>query len=537
MNDSFLSILSESTATDDDMDSSFRISDGEETSSEEDEECDDVLELSALPEPDSSFIVSWSVLKSLFHFCYYETGPNTTCRAPASISKVFQKGTCIIVSLMCLSGHCSTWRSQPLVRKMALGNLRLTCATLFSGSSYSSLKEIFEYSRIAIMQRDTFYDIQKNIVRQIVHECWTRNNDLVIEKAKTAGHVKFSGDGQCDSPGHSAKYGIYSIMNQATNEIAAFRVTHCVEAGNSNRMEKFGFIKVMDELKEKNVKVEQITTDRHVQVRKHVTEQMPGVDLQFDVWHLAKNIKKELSKLSKSKPCRVLNAWIPAVSNHLFWCAASCNGDVVVLREKWASLVHHVANIHEWTGNERVHKCEHPVLGPRNDGVEKQWLKKGSPAHAALTKVVLNKKILKDLQHLTKFSHTSCLEVYHALRIKYAPKRIHYSWEGQVMRSELAIIDHNTSVDRSHAVTKDGRKRYKLTYSKATQRFTPKTIKQDKDKKTFHAMIDRAEEVKRLNIKLPVPVKPVEIPSNISKTPKPNKEEAVKMHRTRLLRS
>ena len=64
MNDSFLSILSESTATDDDMDSSFRISDGEETSSEEDEECDDVLELSALPEPDSSFIVSWSALKS-----------------------------------------------------------------------------------------------------------------------------------------------------------------------------------------------------------------------------------------------------------------------------------------------------------------------------------------------------------------------------------------------------------------------------------------------------------------------------------------
>ena len=297
LNDSMLSILDESIVSDDNvMDSSFVCSDGDESSSEDEGGFDEAQELSALPELDASFIVSWSALKPLLHSCYYETGPHSICRAPAEISKVFQKGTCIIVSLMCLSGHCSTWRSQPLVRKMALGNLRLTCATIFSGATYSRLREIFEFARIAVLSKDTFYEIQKTIVQQVVHECWDQNNKLVIEKAKISGHCKFSGDCQCDTPGYNAKYGIYSAMNQATDEIAAFRVTHCIEAGNSNRMEKFGFIAVMAELKEKGVQVKQMTTDRHVQVRKHVTEQMPDINLQFDPWHVSKNIKSNLLK-------------------------------------------------------------------------------------------------------------------------------------------------------------------------------------------------------------------------------------------------
>ena len=160
-------------------------------------------------------------------------------------------------------------------------------------------------------------------------------------------------------------------MNQATNEITSFRVTHFLEAGNSNRMEKFGFLKVMEEMKAKDVNITQITTDRHVQVRKHVIEQMPDIDLQFDVWHVAKNVKKKLSKLAKAKPCRDLKAWIPAIANHLFWCAAQCDGDVDLLREMWTSIVHHAVNEHTWIGNEKFHRCCHEIPLPRKDGVEK----------------------------------------------------------------------------------------------------------------------------------------------------------------------
>ena len=42
-------------------------------------------------------------------------------------------------------------------------------------------------------------------------------------------------------------------MNQQTNEIVAFAVTQVTEAGNSNRMEKLSFTKVLNEIKEKEI--------------------------------------------------------------------------------------------------------------------------------------------------------------------------------------------------------------------------------------------------------------------------------------------
>ena len=113
----------------------------------------------------------------------------------------------------------------------------------------------------------------------------------MIEKAKRENGVKLSGDGQCDSPGHSAKYGIYSFLNQSTNEIVSFRLTQVTEAGNSNAMEKFGMIKNLEYLRSRDVNVKQITIDRHISCRKYIAEKETTTELQFDVWHFSKSIK------------------------------------------------------------------------------------------------------------------------------------------------------------------------------------------------------------------------------------------------------
>ena len=78
-------------------------------------------------------------------------------------------------------------------------------------------------------------------------------------------------DGSCDSPGHNAKYMTYSMLDQETNNVISMSMTQVTEAGNSNNMEKMGFIKVLNGLKEK-IEIKQITTDRHKQVRKYLRE-------------------------------------------------------------------------------------------------------------------------------------------------------------------------------------------------------------------------------------------------------------------------
>ena len=65
----------------------------------------------------------------------------------------------------------------------------------------------------------------------------------------------------------------YSILDQASNKVIDMEICQCTQAGNSNRMEKFAFVKVLNRLKNENIKIEMLTTDRHSQIRMHMREE------------------------------------------------------------------------------------------------------------------------------------------------------------------------------------------------------------------------------------------------------------------------
>ena len=263
----------------------------------------------------------------------------------------------------------------------------------------------------------------------------------IIEEIKEGGNIiDLSGDGRCDSPGHNAKYLTYSFIDKSTNKIVAFSLTQVTEAGNSNRMEKMGFKKALASLKNQGINPEQITTDRHTQIRKYMREEEPTINHQFDVWHFVKNIKKKLLVASKNSSCKIIKKWIKSIVNHFWWSCPTCNGDAELLREKWISVLFHIQNKHTWTGNKKFRKCEHSRL-TKKQVKAKEWLSPKSDAFEALQNIVLEKKTLDDLPYLAKFCHTGVLEVYHFLYNKWAPKRQHFSYAGMLTRSQLAIMD------------------------------------------------------------------------------------------------
>ena len=138
--------------------------------------------------------------------------------------------------------------------------------------------------------------------------------------------------------------------------------------------------------------------------------------------------------------------WIQSISNHLWWCAATCDGDVVLLREKWKSVLHHIVNKHKWTGNTFFHQCGHRRI-PSSEARNICWLKPGLPVHLASEEVVLNTKLLKDLAKLTDFCHTGKIEVYHSMMLKYCWKQEHISYKGMVARTQLAVLDNNANAE------------------------------------------------------------------------------------------
>ena len=220
----------------------------------------------------------------------------------------------------------------------------------------------------------------------------------ILEEVKEKGPCYLSGDGSCDSPGCNGKYLTYSFMDKNLNKIVGFSLIQVSEAGNSNQMEKMGFEKSLRLLKNEGIIPEQITTDRHIQIRKHLRDQEPGIIHQYDVWHFLKSIKKKLLAASKKSSCKITKKWIRLIGNHFWWACAMCEGDPELMHEKCIIVLFHIQNKHEWTGSNRLTKYVHPLL-TKKQVKAKEWILPNSEVFEALQKIVLSKNILNDLTH------------------------------------------------------------------------------------------------------------------------------------------
>ncbi|KAK0148355.1 hypothetical protein N1851_011326 [Merluccius polli] len=311
-------------------------------------------------------------------------------------------------------------------------------------------------------------------------------------KSQEEEEVVLCGDGRCDSPGHSAKYCTYTFLDVQSQKVVDFKVVSCTQVSSSNTMEIRGFKEALTTIEGNGVKVSTISTDRHPQIVKEMRVSNPEKCHEFDPWHVAKGVSKKLAAAAKRRECEGLGEWIPSIINHFWWSAQTCGGDAEVLKEKWVSVIHHVTNRHDWPGNRHYHCCAHEPLDETSQR-SKLWLQPGSEGHQALVKTVKDKRLLKDLGHLTKCIHTTSLEVYHSMYLKYLPKRTHFGYDVMIHASMLAALDHNNNANRGQAVYQDGESvdepKFKISWSKVHKRFRARPVAVQKDYGYMKAMV------------------------------------------------
>ena len=73
----------------------------------------------------------------------------------------------------------------------------------------------------------------------VLNSAWAEEKQRDLN-AIDEGPVNLNGDGRCDSPGHSAKYGTYKLMSDK-GEVITSSLVQVTEVASSNAMQKEGF--------------------------------------------------------------------------------------------------------------------------------------------------------------------------------------------------------------------------------------------------------------------------------------------------------
>ncbi|XP_049524234.1 uncharacterized protein LOC125945894 [Dermacentor silvarum] len=393
---------------------------------------------------EKKYIVFESCLWELLSAC-------TKCGESCSITKHTQ-GSSLTVKATCPLGHQKVWSSQPTTNGMAAGNVLLAGAILFSGASAVKVLRLLASVNIEAFTTSTYNVYQKGCLVPAITKVWSTQQASLVEACK-GRDLCLLGDGRCDSPGHSAKYLTYTLMDAETRKVLNFtqvQVGQNPQVKTSPQMEKVGFVQCLGELHSKDLKVSTVTTDRHPGIRKHIREKEPGIKHELDSWHVVKGLRKKLEGIAKRAGCTILNGWIQSICNHLYFSVAMSEGNVALRISIWKSLTRHIVNIH--SGHEGpYHRCLHDQLS------HKEWLDPGSAVYKNLCGMVLNIRLIKDIAQLSADAQTSCLESFHSLMIRFAPKSVAYSPTLMSARTMLAVLHHNANTTRKQACGIDGK--------------------------------------------------------------------------------
>ena len=111
-------------------------------------------------------------------------------------------------------GKDRIWASQPYVKNTPLGNLLISAAILYTGSLPAKSLQFLKTLKCATITQKTYYRHQSLFLHPTVNIVYNQHhNQLIQQYGNTGQGLTLAGDGRADSPGHSAKFGSYTVID------------------------------------------------------------------------------------------------------------------------------------------------------------------------------------------------------------------------------------------------------------------------------------------------------------------------------------
>jgi len=187
-------------------------------------------------------------------------------------------GTVLEISSKCDNcGYFRKWTSSEILatmrnNKVYLNDSMLAASVTVSGNNYAKFKLLCQALGMKLISESTFMRFQKHCALPAVEEVWVEMNNVVKQVFKAYEDICLCGDGRNDSPGHSARYCVYTLMEHFTTAVIDFEVIDKRETGgNSTNMEKEALRRLLEKLATV-FPFQELTTDASPAVIKLVRE-------------------------------------------------------------------------------------------------------------------------------------------------------------------------------------------------------------------------------------------------------------------------
>ncbi|CAC5407917.1 unnamed protein product [Mytilus coruscus] len=361
------------------------------------------------PLKQKQFLVSGSAPAELLSVCRY-------CSSEAVPVIQVSRGTLIVTNSVCVNGHLSIWKSQSSYNSLPWSNLMTATAIMLSGCNATSVLRMFDHLSVQMFSMRTYNRLQSLYVSPAATMAWDAEQSSLLDQLRGTD-VILGGDARCDSPGYSAKYGSYTLMDLQTKKILDFQLIQSNEVKGSTHMELEGLKRALGFLKD-YVNIKEVVTDRHSSIKKYMRISQGDKKHLFDVWHVSKGVLKKLEAASKKSGGKDIRPWIKSIVNHIYWISSSCGMD-------------------------------------------------GSVLYKRMKAVVESKFLLTDVPKLSPVYQTYALEVFHSVVNNFAPKSTHFFYSSMLARLCVAALYYNENCNRDRAFTKDGVQCFSLVYPKA----------------------------------------------------------------------
>ena len=117
------------------------------------------------------------------------------------------------------------WDSQPYIGRIPAGNIMMSAAILFVGALPGQALRLFNVLNCPAISRRTFFRHQSHYLQPAIYSVWKFHQEQLIAQFKTEQKcLVLAGDGRCDSPGHSAIFGSYSVIELSCNKVLDFQL-------------------------------------------------------------------------------------------------------------------------------------------------------------------------------------------------------------------------------------------------------------------------------------------------------------------------